>query len=355
MHRKSPLIGDEWVQARSHRAWYMVEAIAVESCSRCKSASVIHQAYSGQHLCGKHLSASIRKRTSKELRQQLRLPKDARHENGSPYRILVAISGGKDSAVLLTMLHDILGRRRDVELVSGCIDEGIDGYRSPSLECARQLAESLGVRFETLDYEGMGYERMDEVVTRMPAMGEKHDEAKGLMPCSYCGVFRRQGLNALAQKVNADVMALGHNLDDMAQSILMNMQKGEIDRSVRLAPHTENPIDGIVPRIVPLRWIPEQEIHAHAMCQSLPMYHGDCPHAPGAMRQQSRGIVAEMESITPGARHGLLHSLDEIRRLHREANRDLRSEVNNCSECGEITSRDVCQACTMKKWLSETA
>ena len=211
------------------------------------------------------------------------------------------------------------------------------------------------MRFETLSYEEMGYERMDEGVTRMPAMGENHDEAKGLMPCSYCGVFRRQGLKALAQKLNADVMALGHILDDMAQSILMNMQKGEIDRSVRLAPHTESPIDGIAPRIVPLRWIPEQEIHAHAMCQGLPMYHGDCPHAPGAMRQQSRGIVAEMESITPGARHGLLHSLDEIRRLHREANQVLVSEVRNCSECGEITSREVCQACTMKQWLAETA
>ena len=333
----------------------MADGLAVERCSRCGSDSVIHQAYSGQHFCGKHLSSSIRKRTSKELRQQLILPKDARHEDGSPYRILVAISGGKDSAVLLTMMVDILGRRRDIEMIAGCIDEGIDGYRAPSLECAKQLAESLDVRFETLSYEEMGYERMDEVVTRMPAMGENHDEAKGLMPCSYCGVFRRQGLNALARKVNADVMALGHNLDDMAQSILMNLQRGEIDRSVRLAPHTEDPIDGVAPRIVPLRWIPEQEIHAHAICQSLPMYHGDCPHAPGAMRQQSRGIVAEMESITPGARHGLLHSLDGIRRLYREANQDSNSEVNSCRECGEITSREVCQACTMKQWLTETA
>jgi uncharacterized protein (TIGR00269 family) len=333
----------------------MAGGLAVERCSRCGSDSVIHQAYSGQHFCGKHLFSSIRKRTSKELRQQLILPKDARHEDGSPYRILVAISGGKDSAVLLTMMVDILGRRRDVEMIAGCIDEGIDGYRAPSLECARQLAESLDVRFETLSYEEMGYERMDEVVTRMPAIGENHDEAKGLMPCSYCGVFRRQGLNALARKVNADVMALGHNLDDMAQSILMNLQRGEIDRSVRLAPHTEDPIDGVAPRIVPLRWIPEQEIHAHAICQNLPMYHGDCPHARGAMRQQSRGIVAEMESITPGARHGLLHSLDEIRRLHREANQDSKSEVNSCRECGEITSREVCQACTMKQWLTETA
>jgi uncharacterized protein (TIGR00269 family) len=150
-------------------------------------------------------------------------------------------------------------------------------------------------------------------------------------------------------------MALGHNLDDMAQSILMNLQKGEIDRSVRLAPHTDNPIEGIAPRIVPLRWIPEQEIHAHAICQNLPIYHGDCPHARGAMRQQSRGIVAELESITPGARHGLLHSLDEIRRLHRVANQNSKLEVNSCSECGEITSREVCQACTMKQWLAETA
>ena len=81
----------------------MAEALTVESCSRCNSPSVIHQVYSGQHYCGKHLSVSIRKRTSKELRQQLRLPKDARHEDGSPYRILVAISGGKDSA--LSLIH----------------------------------------------------------------------------------------------------------------------------------------------------------------------------------------------------------------------------------------------------------
>nr|ANV81036.1 hypothetical protein [uncultured Candidatus Thalassoarchaea sp.] len=90
-------------------------------------------------------------------------------------------------------------------------------------------------------------------------------------------------------------MALGHNLDDMAQSILMNLQKGEIERSVRLAPHTSSPLEGLAPRIVPLRWIPEQEIHAHAVISHLPFFHGDCPHAPGAMRQLSRGIIANLE------------------------------------------------------------
>ncbi len=329
--------------------------IDVQVCSRCHSDALVHQAYSGQHLCGRHLSSSIRKRTSRELRIQLDLPKDATREDGSPFVILVATSGGKDSAVLLTMMADIIGRRRDVELVAGCVDEGIDGYRAPSMEFARELAESIDVRFETLSYEEMGYGRMDKVVQLMPGIGETHSEANGLMPCSFCGVFRRQSLNALAEKLDADVMALGHNLDDMAQSVLMNLQKGEIERSVRLAPHTQSPIEGMVPRIVPLRWVPEQEIHAHAIHARLPIYHGECPHAPGAMRQQSRSVVAKLESQTPGARHGLLHSLDQIRDLHRDANPDAKQEVNHCSECGEITSREICQSCTMRKWLSEAS
>ena len=333
----------------------MAAGIEVETCSRCDKPAILHQEYSGQHFCAYHLGQSIRKRVSKDLRSQLILPKNANHEDGRPYTILACVSGGKDSAVLLDMLVDIIGKRRDVKIIAGCVDEGIDGYRSPSLECARDLAESLSIEFVSLSYEEMGYERMDEVVERMPIMAENHDEAKGMMPCSYCGVFRRQSLNSLAEKIQADVMALGHNLDDMAQSILMNLQKGEIERSVRLAPHTDTPIEGLAPRIVPLRWVPEQEIHAYAFAKGLPIHHGDCPHAPGAMRQQSRAIVASLEAQSPGARHGLLHALEQIRELHREARGDHQSDVTNCQQCGEITSRKICQSCTMKEWLAESS
>ena len=330
----------------------MKGALTIQPCSQCKDQSILFQEYSGQHLCGKHLSSSIRKRVAKAIRFQINLPKDARHPDGSPFRIFVAISGGKDSAVLLSMLVDIIGQRRDVEIISGCIDEGIDGYRAPSLELARELAESLGIQFETLSYEDLGYDRMDNVVKKMPIIGENNPDAKGMMPCSYCGVFRRQGINALAEKVNADIMALGHNLDDMAQSIIMNFQKGNIERSVRLAPHTDDPIEGLAPRVVPLRWVPEQEIHAYAIYAGLPIHHGDCPHAPGAMRQLSRGIIADMETITPGSRHGLLHSLDQIRKLYREVN-PTKSDIKYCEECGEVTSRQICQACIMKHWLED--
>ena len=228
----------------------MCAAISVERCSKCPSQSILYQVYSGQHLCGKCLSDSVRKKTSRELRKQLILPKNARHDDGTPFRLLVAISGGKDSAVLLSLIVDIIGKRRDVEIIAGCVDEGIDGYRKPSMECAIELSKTLGIKFVSISYSELGYEEMDTVVSKMPRMSELHDEAKGMMPCSFCGVFRRQGLNALARKTNADIMALGHNLDDMAQSILMNLQKGDIERSVRLAPHTESPLEGLTPRIV---------------------------------------------------------------------------------------------------------
>ena len=84
---------------------------------------------------GAHLADSVRKKASKALRQQLVLPRGT-------HTILVAISGGKDSAVLLERIHENLGQRRDVTIVGGCVDEGIEGYRPPSLECARECVKS---------------------------------------------------------------------------------------------------------------------------------------------------------------------------------------------------------------------
>ena len=202
----------------------MGELFEVPSCDKCRNPAILHQIYSGRSMCGAHLADSVRKKASKALRQQLQIPK------GKHTTILVAISGGKDSAVLLERIHENLSKRRDVTIVAGCVDEGIEGYRPPSLECARELAESLGVRFETVSYPELGFKEMDQVVTKMAEINDRK------APCSYCGVFRRQGINHLAERVGADVIALGHNLDDMAQTIMMNMQNGDIERTLRLAP-----------------------------------------------------------------------------------------------------------------------
>tara|TARA_B000000557_G_scaffold41865_1_gene30723 strand:- start:5705 stop:6547 length:843 start_codon:yes stop_codon:yes gene_type:complete len=277
------------------------------------------------------------------------LPKNSIKSLGRPYRVLVAISGGKDSAILLYFMHSLLNMRRDVDLIAGVVDEGIDGYRSPSIDCAEKLCTMLDVQFERISYPDLSFPEMDNVVKLLPKISQNNVEADGMMPCSFCGVFRRQGLNSLANRIEADVIALGHNLDDVAQSVLMNMQKGEVDRTARLAPHTTQPIEGLAPRIVPLRWIPEQEIHAAAIHLNLPIHHGDCPHAGGAMRQRSRDIIATIEKDIPGSRHGLVQSMDRIRELASESKNV--SKILSCERCGEPTSRPVCQSCTMKEWF----
>ena len=314
------------------------------ACDVCGKDAVVEQAYSGRILCGYHLEKSIRKKVAKELRKQLHLTKE------KPTTVFVAISGGKDSAGLLTLLVELIGMRRDVRVVAGCVDEGIDGYRPPSMQCAIDLCETLGVEFISTSYENLDFHQMDEVVKRLPVISESKDGVS-MMPCSYCGVFRRQGINALARQVGADVVALGHNLDDMAQTVLMNMTNGDIDRTLRLAPHTDSPVDGLPPRIVPLRWIPEQEIHLLAMHKELPLHHEECPYAQGALRWRYRDIVAQLEQDVPGTRHSLVRMSDNIKQVARQETPPVQTHPTKCERCGSPTSGSTCKACDMRDLL----
>lgn len=327
----------------------VVQAFSVPSCDSCDKPAVVEQAYSGRVLCGKHLAKSVRKKISKELRLQLPL------EKGKHTTILVAISGGKDSAVLLDALVDLLGKRPDVTIVAGTVDEGIEGYRPPSIECAAALCERLGIDHHVVTYPELSFLEMDEVVKRLPMVMKKDNDAPR-MACSYCGVFRRQGINHLATKLNADVIALGHNLDDMAQTVLMNMANADIERTLRLAPHTSTPVDGLAPRIVPLRWVPEQEVHLYAVHRDLPLHHEECPNARGALRWRHREMVANMEADVPGTRHGLVRMADQIKSL-----RDQVVELGGgatrpappapCPRCGSPSSCSQCKACDMRDLL----
>tara|TARA_Y100001980_G_C14556730_1_gene349735 strand:- start:11571 stop:12578 length:1008 start_codon:yes stop_codon:yes gene_type:complete len=333
-----------------------MSAIDVSDCSRCKNSAIIYQEYSGQHFCSGCLIRSVRKRIGKELRKQLILPKSSEKELTI---ILVAISGGKDSAVLLETLNHFLKNRRDVKLIAGCVNEGIQGYRNPSMKCAEELSKKLGIEFRTVSYTSLGFDEMDNVVKVIPKISEKNEEVKGMSPCSFCGVFRRQGINQLADDVDADYVALGHNLDDMAQTIMMNLQKGDLERTIRLAPHSWSPIRGMSPRIVPIRWIPEQEVQAYAMTLELPFHDDECPHSHQALRILHRDIIARMEDAVPGTRHGLVHSSDSIKEMFKDNMPRVKNEKSNenspknCEICGGITSQKICKACVMKKWLVE--
>jgi len=134
------------------------------------------------------------------------------------------------------------------------------------------------------------------------------------------------------------------------------MSNGDLERTLRLAPHSASLVEGLAPRIVPLRWVPEQEVHLYALHRELPLHHEECPNAKGALRWRHRDLVAQMEADTPGTRHSLLHMADQIKGLRDEVEQlggrqNPPAPAKACPSCGNVTSGEQCKACDMRELL----
>jgi uncharacterized protein (TIGR00269 family) len=298
--------------------------VAIVQCTRCPSEAIIDQPYAASRLCELHFRRSVEDRVRRELHKQL--PAFA---GGT---VAVALSGGKDSSVALWFTHRYFRRRPNVRVVAVSVDEGVAGYRPPTLEAAARLCERLGVEHH--------------IVRASERLGTTTDRAAEAMPdtipCSFCGVWRRRLLNDGAREVDASVLVLGFNLDDLAQTILMNLARGDIARLARMAPHQSRQ-PGLVPRIAPLAAIPEREVFLYARLNDLPSDHAECPYAARASRNLYREVVWKLEEEIPGTRHALRRTHEGLR-----ARGLFESEVGapgRCAECGEPASGPRCRAC----------
>jgi uncharacterized protein (TIGR00269 family) len=293
-------------------------------CSACARPAIVDQPYRGGHVCDDHLRASVEERFRREMHRQL--------PGLGGGTVAVALSGGKDSSVALALTHAYFARRPTVSVVAVSVDEGIAGYRGPTLQAAGRLCRSLGVEHVVARAERELGTTTDELTGRHP----------GTPPCSYCGVWRRQLLNRAARDVGAEALVLGFNLDDLAQTVLMNLVHGDLDRLVRMAPHRRRR-PGLVPRVAPLATVPEREVYLYARTRELPFDHGECPHAGRAQRNLFRRVVWELEEAQPGTRQALLGTHQQLveRWL---ANGDL-GAPQRCRGCGEPSTGELCRAC----------
>lgn len=110
-----------------------------------------------------------------------------------------------------------------LKLVLLSIDEGITGYRDDSLETVKQNRDDYQMPLKILSYKELYGWTMDEIVSQI---GKKNN-------CTFCGVFRRQALDRGASMLNVDCIATGHNADDIAETVLMNILRGDIARLQR--------------------------------------------------------------------------------------------------------------------------
>ncbi len=254
-------------------------------------------------------------------------------------RVGVALSGGKDSVSLLYLMTE-LGRRMNFQVVALSVDEGIRGYREESLRCAREACSSLGVEHRVVSFREEFGVTLDEMV------GLAERRKTGLDPCTYCGVMRRYLLNRVARKEGVCRVATGHNLDDEVQAILLNYLRGDLSRLLRLGP-SYSPREGFVPRVKPLREIPEREVAAYALVRDLKVHLGQCPYARG-LHAEVRDFLNRLESRHPNCKFGLLRTFERLK--ERLGGRE-EVGLQPCESCGEPTPQRVCRTCELLEGL----
>jgi len=249
---------------------------------------------------------------------------------GRGEKIAVALSGGKDSVALLFLLHKIFRNRPDLEFIAITIDEGIRDYREHTLEHAIKLTGELGIRHVIRSFD-------DEFETSLDALIKKKENAA----CTLCGVLRKNILNKAARELCSDKIAIGHNLDDESQTILMNYMRGDIDRLKRMRPGIIQ--KGMVPRIKPLRSIPEKEVALYGFLNGLPVSTDECPYAGYALRNEIRDILNNYEVNHPGTKYSLLGGYESISEFLRPDD----TKIVFCEKCNEPGSERICKTCRL--------
>lgn len=293
----------------------------------CGREGAVFLHYADKHLCESHFIRMFDKRFRKTVRMQKMLKKGE--------RVAVALSGGKDSCVLLNSLAEI---KKDLpfELNAITIDEGIRGYRPKTLVAAKRECEKLGIVQTVVSFREAAGSTLDSLVRK----------TNDGLPCSHCGVVRRRLLNDAARELKADRLAIGHNLDDIAQTVLMNFMRNEPSRLARFNdPKTKSA--RFVQRIRPLMLTPEKEIAIYAMLKGIHVERIECPYAGFAFRGQVRKMLNETEELYPGTKFKVVNSFlwmeDALRSKYGP------KKLSMCESCGEPSSGKTCAFCRSTK------
>ena len=254
-------------------------------------------------------------------------------------KIMVAVSGGKDSLALLHILNKIEKDFPNARLYAVTIDEGIKGYRDEAITLAEEAYAKLNIEYAIISFKELYGYTLDEIVKLAREQGKK------ITPCAYCGVLRRRAMNIAAKKVKATKLATAHTLDDEAQTMLLNLFHGDVWRITKVKPVTNEACHGLARRIKPLCEVLEKETALYAFFRKIKFQSTPCPYAGEALRNDIRTMLNRMEERHPGIKYTVFRSAEKLQKALKESM--VKENFGRCSICGEPTLGTVCKVCEM--------
>ncbi len=246
-------------------------------------------------------------------------------------KILVAVSGGKDSATTAYLL-----KKFGYNIEGFHIDLKIGDYSDRCRKATEELCKNLKIKLHI-------YDMKKEMGSGMCYLRSAVQSKKNLKNCAVCGVIKKWILNKEVRKLKADKIATGHNLDDEAQTFLMNILKGSPQLSSNTGAITKNiPDKKFVPRIKPLFYISEDEIRKYSKEKKLPVVYDKCPCALDSYRIQIRKFL---NTLSEKEKQNIIRNFERIEEKIRKEN----SKIKYCEICGEPSRKNICKRCELMK------
>jgi uncharacterized protein (TIGR00269 family) len=255
-------------------------------------------------------------------------------------RLLVAVSGGKDSLSLLDIL-----RKLEYQADAFYVDLGIGEYSRQSKARVEEFTASRGITLhvhEVKEDEGAGINDLANLIRR-PA-------------CSACGTIKRYHFNRTAVEHGYDVLATGHNLDDEAARLLGNVLHWQTEYLDKQGPSLPASVDGFAKKVKPLYRLTEREMAAYAVVNKIDYIVEECPNSKGAKMLLYKDVLNRLETESPGTKQtfywGFLAKQEAEAKETGEQSRPTMAEkdqavLHPCSKCGQPTTSETCGYCKM--------
>jgi len=299
-------------------------------CKNCKLRPVIKFKNTDIQLCRSCFLKYFEKKVRKTIRSHGLI--------GKGDKILVACSGGKDSTSVLYVLRKIIKDRR-IKIEALHINVNLKGYSKKNEENIIKFCKDNDVKLHITSFR----KEFGHSACYVQSILKK--KGVGIKSCAVCGVLRRYILNREARKLKATKLVTGHNLDDEAQSVMMNFFKNNSELLPRLGP-----ITGVVrhkkfiPRIKPLYFCSEEEVKLYSKLKKFKVVYDACPCGTDSYRNAVKKLLNGFEKKYPDVKYSTISSFMRILPVLKKGLRI--KEIKICENCGEPCSKDECKVCS---------